>query len=116
MKVFHYEDVTPEVLKEGVKGHVCIRWLITKATGAENFAMRFFEVEPRSEAGPHSHEWEHEVFILEGNGEMRSGDAHFQLVPGSVVFIPGNEPHMLRNTGNKTMKYLCLIPTIPETT
>ncbi len=116
MKVFHYEDVTPEVLKEGVNGQVAIRWLITRETGADNFAMRFFEVEPGSEAGPHSHEWEHEVFILEGNGAMKGEKDWFQLGPGSVVFIPGNEPHMLRNTGDKTMKYLCLIPTIPENT
>lgn len=110
MKVFHYEDVKPEIVKEGVKGEVAIRWLITKETGAETFAMRFFEVQPGCEAGPHSHEWEHEVFILEGNGVMRGGEEDFEVCPGSVVFIPGNEPHMLRNTGNKTMKYLCLIP------
>jgi quercetin dioxygenase-like cupin family protein len=114
MKVFHYEDVMPETLTEGVKGQVRIRWLVTRATGAENFAMRFFEVEPGAEASPHSHDWEHEVFILEGNGVMTGGDDDFELGPGSVVFIPGNEPHMLRNTGNKTMKYLCLIPTVSE--
>jgi quercetin dioxygenase-like cupin family protein len=78
--------------------------------GAENFAMRLFEMEPDSETGPRSHEWEHEVFILEGNGVMTGADREFELSSGSVVFIPGNEPHKLHNTGTSTMKYVCLVP------
>jgi quercetin dioxygenase-like cupin family protein len=47
---------------------VKVRWLITKEIGAENFAMRLFEIEPGGYTPLHSHPWEHEVFILEGEG------------------------------------------------
>jgi quercetin dioxygenase-like cupin family protein len=58
----------------------------------------------------HHHEWEHEVFILEGEGTIttESGDIPFQ--PGSVVFIPPNEYHQFKNTGKRPVKFLCLIP------
>jgi quercetin dioxygenase-like cupin family protein len=110
MKAFKYEDVKPENVEEEVKGKVNIRWLITKETGADHFAMRMFEVEPGSQAGPHSHSWEHEVYVLEGKGVFSSGEEHGEVGPGSVVFIPGDEPHQLRNTGDVTMRYICLIP------
>jgi quercetin dioxygenase-like cupin family protein len=110
MKAFNYQDIKAEKIEEGVEGDVYIRWLITKETGAENFAMRYFEVKPGGQAGPHSHSWEHEVFILEGQGVMKGGEEEFEVRPGSVVFIPSDEPHQLKNSGDLTMKYLCLVP------
>jgi quercetin dioxygenase-like cupin family protein len=29
---------------------------------------------------------------------------------GSVAFIPGNEPHQIRNTGENKLVFVCLIP------
>lgn len=114
MKAFNYKNIKAEKVEQDVKGTATIRWLVTKDMGAENFAMRFFEVDPGSQAGPHSHAWEHEVFILDGNGVFKSGEEEFEVGPGSVVFIPPYEPHQLKNTGNMTMKYLCLIPYLKE--
>ncbi|MBN2124559.1 MAG: cupin domain-containing protein [Deltaproteobacteria bacterium] len=114
MKVFKYRDVKAENVTEGVEGHVRIRWLINKGTGAENFAMRMFEVEPGTKAGPHSHSGEHEVFILEGKGVMKGREEEFPIAPGSVVFIPSHEPHQLSNPGPEVMRYLCMIPIVQE--
>jgi quercetin dioxygenase-like cupin family protein len=30
--------------------------------------MRHFEIQPRGQTSKHSHDWEHEVFIIEGKG------------------------------------------------
>ncbi|MEM2935795.1 MAG: cupin domain-containing protein [Candidatus Bathyarchaeia archaeon] len=87
-----------------------MRWLITKDTGAENFAMRLFEMEPGGFSPLHSHPWEHEVFILEGQGLVIGGREEKMFKEGDVIFIPPNEIHQLKNIGEKTAKFLCLIP------
>ena len=47
MKHVHYTDIElEEPDEEGIK-NLKIRWLISKKDGAENFAMRFFEIKPR---------------------------------------------------------------------
>ncbi len=109
MKVFHYRDVKAEDAEEGAS-KLKVRWLITKDMGAENFAMRLFEMKPGGYSPLHSHPWEHEVFILEGEGLVVSEEEERKFRAGDVIFIPPNERHQLKNTGQKTVKFLCLIP------
>ncbi len=110
MKVFNYRDVELEEVKEEGAEKIKVRWLITEKTGAENFAMRLFEVEPGGYSPLHEHPWEHEVYVLEGEGVVVGGDVEKRIGPGDVIFIPPNERHQLRNVGAGTLKFLCLIP------
>ncbi|MBS7650614.1 cupin domain-containing protein [Candidatus Bathyarchaeota archaeon] len=82
--------------------------------GAENFAMRFFEVTPGGFSPLHKHPWEHEVFILEGEGIVTDGKEDRRFRQGDAIFIPPNEEHPLKNTGSSTLKLLCVIPYKPE--
>jgi quercetin dioxygenase-like cupin family protein len=110
MKIFHYQDVEAKDAGEGTS-KLNVRWLITKEMGAENFAMRLFEMKPGGYSPFHSHPWEHEIFILEGEGiVVYGGEEERKFRPGDVIFIPSNEEHQLKNTGEKTVKFLCLIP------
>ena len=109
MKVFYYRDIEAKKAEEGAE-KLMVRWLITKETGAENFAMRLFEMEPGGFSPLHSHPWEHEVFILEGHGLVTGGKEKRRFNKGDVIFIPQNETHQLKNAGEKTVKFLCLIP------
>lgn len=109
MKVLNYLDVKSEAVEEGAKG-ARVRWLITKEVGARNFAMRLFEIDPGGHTPLHSHPWEHEIFILEGEGEVLGGDEVKRIGPGDVIFIPPDERHQIRNTGKGVLKLLCLIP------
>lgn len=110
MKVFHYLDVEGEVVEEKEAKGVTVRWLITREMGAKNFAMRLFEVEVDGYTPLHSHTWEHEVFVLEGEGEVRGGDEVRRIMPGDVVFIPPNETHQFKNRGKGKLKFICLVP------
>jgi quercetin dioxygenase-like cupin family protein len=94
---------------EGAKG-VSIRWLLSKKMGTPNFAMREFTVEPGGRTPLHTHEWEHEVYILEGEGVAVSTEGEKHLTAGSVVFVPVGELHQFRNTGGSEFKFLCLVP------
>lgn len=109
MKVFNYTDIPSEIAEQGAQG-TSVRWLITKETGANNFAMRYFEMEPGGHSPYHSHDWEHEVFILEGEGTVTTESGDIPFHPGIVVFIPPNEHHQFKNTGETPVKFLCLIP------
>lgn len=110
MKHVHYTEVEMEEPKEkGIK-NVKVRWLISKKDGAKNFAMRLFEVKPEGCTPLHQHDWEHEVFILEGNGITRNKTSEELFKEGDVLFIPSMEWHQFVNTGTDTLKFLCLIP------
>ena len=109
LKIFHYTDVEAKDA-EGGSSKLKIRWLITKETGAENFAMRLFEMEAGGHSPLHSHSWEHEVFILEGEGLVVCGKEEKNFKTGDFIFLPPNEKHQLKNNSEKPVKFLCLIP------
>lgn len=109
MEIFHYTDIEAEEAEEGA-AKLNVRWLITKDLGAKNFAMRLFEMEPGGFSPLHSHPWEHEVFILEGQGIIVSETKERRFKEGDVIFIPPNETHQLKNISRKNVRFLCLIP------
>ena len=109
MKVSNYQNVEALKAEEGAE-KLKVRWLINKETGAENFAMRLFEMEQGGCSPLHSHPWEHEIFILEGTGLATNGKDGKEFKEGDFIFIPSNEVHQLRNTSQKPVKFLCLIP------
>ena len=110
VKHVHYTDVELEVpAEEGVKD-VGIRWLISEKDGAKNFAMRLFEIKPGGNTPLHQHDWEHEIFILEGEGVARDKENEKPVKQGDVLFVPPMEWHQFINTGEEKMKIICLIP------
>ncbi len=109
MKIFKYTEVPAQKAEEGAE-KITVRWLITKDIGAPTFAMRLFEMDVGGYSPYHAHDWEHEVFILEGEGAVKSESGDIPFGPGSVVFIPPDEQHQFCNTGDKPVKFLCLIP------
>lgn len=110
MKVTNTQDVeSKKVDMEGAQG-CTVRWLVGEADGAPNFAMRQFEVEPGGFTPRHQHDYEHEVFVLEGEGVVYEGDQAHPLRAGDVVLVKPDEVHQFRNTGSAPMKFLCLIP------
>ena len=109
----HYTDVIAQPAPEA-EG-VTVRWLLTQEDGAPHFAMRVFDVDPGQSTPYHTHWWEHEVFILAGEGSVcnESGE-EIPLQPGGVVLVTGDERHCFRNTGDESFRFICLIPH-PET-
>lgn len=110
MKKFDHFDVKAQKVEMAGAKDVTVRWLITKETGAENFAMRLFEMNSSGHTPLHTHDWEHEIYILDGNGVVRGGDEEKEFRKGDVIFIPPNERHQLRNAGDDEVRFLCLIP------
>jgi len=109
MHIVNYNEVENKNVEEGAL-KTKIRWLITKKMGAKNFFMRLFEVEPGGYTPYHKHNWEHEIFILDGNGAVKKEDGEVELKKGFAIYIPENEYHQLKNNGNSILKFICLIP------
>ena len=112
MPVNHYETVTQEAVDmDGAEG--CqVRWLIGQDDGAPHFAMRQYEVACGGFTPRHQHPYEHEVFILEGQGVLSEGDVEQPLRAGDVAFVAPDQLHQFRNTGETPLKVLCLIPPV----
>jgi quercetin dioxygenase-like cupin family protein len=110
MKIIHYREAEekkyPSDQAQGASGRV----VIGKADGAQNFCMRVFEIAAGGMSGKHAHEWEHEVFVHAGKGAIWQKGNWNPLTSGSVVFIPGNEEHQLKNTGDAPLVFVCVIP------
>lgn len=110
MKHIYYEDVPAEKIIDKEVKDISIRWLISKQDGARNFAMRLFEVGPGGHSPWHQHEWEHEMFILEGEGFAKTEEDEIKFKAGDAFFIEPGEWHNFNNPGHKPLKFLCLIP------
>src|SRR4030042_6329270 len=105
VKVKSANEIESEKMSEGVK----IRWVISEKDGAENFYMRVIEAEPGSQGPPlHDHPYEHEIYILEGEGTVvgEAGEKPFKR--GDVIFIPPNEKHQLNHPGG--LRFILLTP------
>ena len=110
MKVARDDQIVSKPVEmEGASG-CSVRILVSEDDGAPNFVMRQFEVQPGGHTPRHHHPYEHEIYVLEGAGEVYEGDLAHPLKAGDVVLVKPDEVHQFRNTGNTPMKFLCLIP------
>lgn len=110
MKIKHSGDVPlNKVDMEGAAG--CqVQILVGKDEQAPNFVMRQFEVAPGGHTPKHFHDYEHEVFVVEGTGVALEGEVEHPLQQGDVVFVSPSDVHQFKNTGSVPLKFLCLIP------
>lgn len=85
-----------------------IRWLITHRDGAKNFSMRLITV-PKGKSTPnHSHDYEHEIFVLDGNGEATLDAKTFRFKRDDFLFIPGGVMHTM--AALEDVRLICVVP------
>ena len=110
MKVINYKEIEPVMFDTDVAKGITARVLIGKDDGANNFCMRAFEISENGHTPRHSHDWEHEIFIHAGSGEVLLGDEWKPMTAGSAIFIPGNVEHQMKNTDSEPLVAICLVP------
>ncbi len=110
MKVLNINDVLPVTMDNELVKNVTGRLLIGHEDGAANFCMRYFEIGKGGHTPKHVHDWEHEVFVHSGEGEVFIKDTWHPLTKGTAVFVPKDVEHQFRNTADNPFVFLCLIP------
>ncbi|MBC7771058.1 MAG: cupin domain-containing protein [Pyrinomonadaceae bacterium] len=110
MPVIRNIESTPQKTVEmvGVKG-VKMAVMCGREDGVPNFALRHFTVEPAGHAPFHSHDYEHEVFVVEGGGTVHLEGKEHPIKKGDVVYVPADQEHQFK-AGNDGMRFLCLVP------
>ena len=103
--------IEPRVYHDGEKVlHVEKRVLVGPQNNAPTFAMRKFTVGKGGCSPYHTHDWEHEVYILSGQGEVRYKGGNQPVLPGDFAFVPPNDEHQFVNTGDGVFEFLCVVP------
>ena len=108
MKRQHYSEVPGMNAAPGV----VMRVLAGEKEGAPTFVMRLFEIQPGSGTPHHTHPWEHEMFIVSGEGKLVSGDQQIPLKEGDAIMVLPDEQHGLLNTGTDLFRVLCMVPLV----
>ena len=109
MIVRHEKEARPADLsgETDVEGVVLLP-LLTEKDGARHFSMRLFRLSPGGHTPFHAHAWEHEVFVIRGDGEVVGENQSHPLEPGCAVYVPEGEKHRFQ-AGRSGMDFLCCI-------
>jgi uncharacterized cupin superfamily protein len=80
-----------------------------KTVGARSISLRITDVLPGQTCKPgHIHtECEEVIFILSGQGEIKIGEKVYPMKAGDAVYLPTGLGHLIRNTGEETMRMSC---------
>ena len=110
MLIRNIDDVERSpVAMDGVKD-ATMAVMIGRADNAPNFAIRQFEVAPGGNTPRHSHDYEHEVYVVSGAGTVFLDGADRAVRSGDVVFIPAAEEHQFRAATDEPLRFLCVVP------
>lgn len=86
-----------------------MRRLIAEDDGAPSFSMRLFSLDPGGFTPFHAHQHEHEVYILSGDGTLRTGDQAIPLHPGDAILLVPFDAHQF-TAGDGGLEFICCVP------
>jgi quercetin dioxygenase-like cupin family protein len=113
MKHLRSQEVAADIVREPGAKQATIKRLIDTTDGADRFVLSLFELKPNGSTPPHYHEWEHEIFILQGSMQLLlpHEERTVTLQANDIVFIPRNEPHGFVTGEDQTCQFLVVAPT-----
>ncbi len=84
--------------------------------GAKNVTLNYAVHAPGSVFTPHVHEESEDVIVvLEGSGQIRSGDRLLPFQAGDVLYVPAGVFHGTTNTGDEpVVMFSCQAPPDPD--
>ena len=110
LKITKAKSIPEEKVTAAGAERVTIRWLISHEDGAENFHLRLFTVARGGKTPLHTHTWEHEVYVLAGEGILVYEGEEYPFSREDVIFVPGAKEHSFINTGKANLEFLCIVP------
>lgn len=99
-----------DVNMEGARD-VKVRVVFGPKDNAPTFAMRVFEIAPGGHTPFHTHPFEHEAVVLDGDIAAVTENGEKSLDKGDVLLIPPDEKHQFKNRSDKkAASFMCLVP------
>jgi len=99
------------ITMDGVKG-ATMSVMIGRHNNAPHFAIRSIAVDPGGHTPKHQHDYEHEVFVVSGNGEILLGGDLHPIRAGDTILVPANELHQFTvpDDAGEPIRFLCMVP------
>jgi mannose-6-phosphate isomerase-like protein (cupin superfamily) len=95
-----------EELQESIPaGDRTFRLLVSKEIGCK-LITQFVGTIPPGRAPMHYHTYEEAIYIIEGEGIVRTEDGLAPFSPGTSVYLPRGVSHCLENTGRRSVRLL----------
>jgi len=73
--------------------------IIVDIPPATEFRVHITRFQPGAGADPHTHEWEHAMYIMKGTGKVVIEGEEAIVKPGMLAFVPKNGVHSIYNIG-----------------
>jgi len=108
--VFEWEGTRSRMYKNDPDNQVSETWMIGKKEGAENFAFRYYQLNPGGHSQKEQHPYDHGVLILQGEGKVQLGEEIHLITRGDIIHIPSDALHQITNPGENPLGFLCVIP------
>jgi uncharacterized cupin superfamily protein len=109
-QVVNIAEVEGRPMEAGSKMGSTVK-ILGYATGGKGTGCAYYEVQPGKAAFPYHFHClvEEAIFVLEGEGTLRLGEATVSLHAGDYVTFPvgPQSAHQLRNTSDAILRYLC---------
>ena len=104
--------ISAEDLHKKDARNVTVKYLIDETQGANRFSLRLYTVGKGGQTPLDRHEYEHQVYILSGEGILRTnndtGTIKQAVRTGDAIFIPTNAVHQFINEADQPLTFLCV--------
>jgi mannose-6-phosphate isomerase-like protein (cupin superfamily) len=112
--VFRVQDVEGFSLPGAEESFVSRLLIDAENVGSHSFVINHFTLKHdkyTDPGGSHPVPFDEAYYVLRGTGRLFLGDPpeEFDLVPGTVVFIPGGTAHSVVNTGTDDLELLTVM-------
>jgi quercetin dioxygenase-like cupin family protein len=102
--------ITKTPLHFGLK----LKRLTPKNGGLKASSLNYHQFEVGGYSKPHYHKnMEHIMYFVKGKGILTLGNEEIPVKEGSIVALPVNIPHSVKNTGDNPFGYLIFSNAIP---
>ena len=77
-------------------------------TGARDFSLLLNEIRPGATGREHTHDVEHGMYIIRGQGWFTLEGTEHTVGPGTAVFVPAHARHRLACEGEEPLQYVVI--------
>ena len=73
--------------------------------------MRHFKLPAHELIPEHSHEWDHLMYTISGDGYVEVEGERYDMKTGYWTRIPGGMKHVYHNDADMPLEFFCIVPT-----